>query len=101
MNFVILIGNCTSGDSSPQATAETPIWTAAWAAATFIPIYIISKYIIGLNSPILVSAFATVPLGYFSHKYFEVETPLGNYIDKLIGSQPNVQNSQITTWIYI
>ena len=65
--------------------------------ATFIPIYIVSKYMLGLNSPILVSAFATVPLGYFSHKYFEVETPLGNYIDKLIGSQPNVQNSQITT----
>ena len=65
--------------------------------ATFIPIYIVSKYMLGLNSPILVSAFATVPLGYFSHKYFEVETPLGNYIDKLIGSQQNVQNSQITT----
>ena len=66
--------------------------------ATFIPIYIVSKYIIGFNSPILVSAFATVPLGYFSHKYFEVETPLGNYIDKLIGvQQQNVQNSQITT----
>ena len=66
--------------------------------ATFIPIYIVSKYIIGFNSPILVSALATVPLGYFSHKYFEVETPLGNYIDKLIGVQPlNVQNSQITT----
>ena len=66
--------------------------------ATFIPIYIVSKYMLGLNSPILVSAFATVPLGYFSHKYFEVETPLGNYIDKLIGvQQPNVQNSQITT----
>ena len=65
---------------------------------TFVPIYIVSKYMLGLNSPILVSAFATVPLGYFSHKYFEVETPLGNYIDKLIGSQPpNVQNSQITT----
>ena len=66
--------------------------------ATFIPIYIVSKYMLGLNSPILVSAGLTIPLGYFSHKYFEVETPLGNYIDKLIGSQPpNVQNSQITT----
>ena len=33
--------------------------------ATFIPIYIVSKYMLGLNSPILVIAFATVPLGYF------------------------------------
>ena len=64
---------------------------------TFVPIYIVSKYMLGLNSPILISAGLTIPIGYFSHKYFEVETPLGNYIDKLIGSQPNVQNSQITT----
>ena len=48
-------------------------------AGAFIPTYIVSKYVLGLNNPVFISAVATVPIGYFSHKYFQVETPLNNY----------------------
>ena len=58
-------------------------------AGAFIPTYIVSKYVLGLSNPVLVSAGLTIPIGYFSHKYFQVETPLNNYIDNLISSNPN------------
>ncbi len=55
-------------------------------AGAFVPTYIISKYVLGLSSPVFVSAVTTIPIGYFAHKYFQTETPLNKYIDNLIGA---------------
>ena len=59
----------------------------------FVPTYIISKYVLGLNSPILISAVGTIPIGYFAHKYFEIETPLNKYIDNYISSRTPEPNT--------
>ena len=65
-------------------------------AGAFIPTYIISKYILGLNSPILISAIGTIPIGYFAHKYFEIETPLNKYIDNYMTSRSQEPNTVAT-----
>ena len=62
----------------------------------FVPTYIISKYVLGLNSPILISAVGTIPIGYFAHKYFQVETPLNKYIDNYIASRSQAPNTVAT-----
>ena len=62
----------------------------------FVPTYIISKYVLGLNSPILISALGTIPIGYFAHKYFQVETPLNTYIDNYISSRTPAPNTLAT-----
>ena len=66
-------------------------------AGAFIPTYLISKYVLNLNSPIFISATLTIPIGYFSHRYFGVASPLNNYIDKRITAyqdQSKLQESQ-------
>ena len=62
----------------------------------FVPTYIISKYVLGLNSPIFISAVGTIPIGYFAHKYFEIETPLNKYIDNYISSRTPAPNTVAT-----
>ena len=62
----------------------------------FVPTYIVSKYVLGLNSPVFVSAVATIPVGYFAHKYFQVETPLNKYIDNYIINRSQEQNNVAT-----
>ena len=62
----------------------------------FVPTYIISKYVLVLNSPIFISAVGTIPIGYFAHKYFQVETPLNKYIDNYISSRTPAPNTIAT-----
>ena len=63
-------------------------------AGAFIPTYLISKYVLNLSSPIFISATLTIPIGYFSHKYFGVATPLNTYIDKMISAQQDQNKLQ-------
>ena len=62
----------------------------------FVPTYIVSKYVLGLNSPVFVSAVTSIPVGYFAHKYFQVETPLNKYIDNYIINRSQEQNNVAT-----
>ena len=63
-------------------------------AGAFIPTYLISKYVLNLGSPIIISATLIIPIGYFSHKYFGVETPLNTYIDKMVSAQQDQSKLQ-------
>ena len=63
-------------------------------AGAFIPTYLISKYVLNLGSPIIISATLTIPFGYFSHKYFGVKTPLNTYIDKMVSAQQDQSKLQ-------
>ena len=50
-------------------------------SASYIGIYLISKYIFELKKPGITSAIALIPISYLSHQFFEVETPLNNLIN--------------------
>ena len=49
--------------------------------ASYIGIYLISKYVFELKKPGITSAIALIPISYLSHQFFEVETPLNNLIN--------------------
>ena len=50
-------------------------------SASYIGIYLISKYVFELKKPGITSAIALIPISYLSHQFFEVETPLNNLIN--------------------
>ena len=50
-------------------------------SASYIGIYLISKYVFELKRPGITSAIALIPVSYLSHQFFEVETPLNNLIN--------------------
>ena len=50
-------------------------------SASYLGIYLISKYVFELKKPGLTSAIALIPISYLSHQFFEVETPLNNLIN--------------------
>ena len=49
--------------------------------ASYIGVYIISKYVFELKKPGITSAIALIPISYFAHEYFGIETPLNNLIN--------------------
>ena len=50
-------------------------------SASYIGIYLISKYVFELKKPGITLAIALIPISYLSHQFFEVETPLNNLIN--------------------
>ena len=50
-------------------------------SASYIGIYLISKYVFELKRPGVTSAIALIPIPYLSHQFFGVETPLNNLIN--------------------
>ena len=50
-------------------------------SASYLGIYLISKYVFELKKPGITSAIALIPISYLSHQFFEVETPLNNLIN--------------------
>ena len=49
--------------------------------ASFIGIYMISKYAFEVENPIIISTISLIPISYIVHQFFEVETPLNNLIN--------------------
>ena len=49
--------------------------------ASYLGVYFISKYIFNVSRPALTSAIIFLPISYFTHEYFEIETPFNNYIN--------------------
>ena len=50
-------------------------------SASYLGIYLISKYVFELKKPGITSAIALIPVSYLSHQFFGVETPLNNLIN--------------------
>ena len=49
--------------------------------ASYLGVYFVSKYIFNISRPALTSAVIFLPISYFTHEYFQIETPLNNFIN--------------------
>ena len=49
--------------------------------ASYLGIYLTSKYLLGLKRPGLTSALTFLPISYLAHEYFNVNTPLNDAIN--------------------
>ena len=58
--------------------------------ASYLGVYFVSKYILNISRPALTSAIIFMPISYFAHEYFQIETPFNNYINGKSNSKPNV-----------
>ena len=58
--------------------------------ASYLGVYFVSKYIFNISRPALTSAFIFLPISYFTHEYFQIETPLNNYINGKTKNKPDV-----------
>ena len=57
--------------------------------ASYLGIYLTSKYLLGLKRPGLTSALTFLPISYLAHEYFNVNTPLNDAINSRFNDQPN------------
>ena len=58
--------------------------------ASYLGVYFVSKYILNISRPGLTSAIIFMPISYFAHEYFQIETPFNNYINGKSNSKPDV-----------
>ena len=59
--------------------------------ASYLGVYFVSKYIFNISRPALTSAVIFLPISYFTHEYFQIETPLNNFINgKTKKNKPDV-----------
>ena len=58
--------------------------------ASYLGVYIVSKYIINISRPALTSAIIFMPISYFTHEYFEISTPFNDYINGKFKNKPDV-----------
>ena len=58
--------------------------------ASYLGVYFVSKYILNISRPGLTSAIIFMPISYFAHEYFQIETPFNNFINGKSNSKPNV-----------
>ena len=59
-------------------------------SASYLGVYIVSKYMLNLKQPALTSAIAVLPISYLAHEYFNVSSPFNNYINGKNNNQPDV-----------
>ena len=59
-------------------------------SASYLGVYIVSKYMLNLKQPALTSAIAVLPISYLAHEYFNVSTPFNKYINGKNNNQPDV-----------
>ena len=60
-------------------------------SASYLGVYIVSKYMLNLKQPALTSTIAVLPISYLAHEYFNVSTPFNNYINSgKNNNQPDV-----------
>ena len=58
--------------------------------ASYLGVYFVSKYIFNISRPALTSAVIFLPISYFTHEYFQIETPLNNFINGKTKNKPDV-----------
>jgi len=58
--------------------------------ASYLGVYFVSKYIFNISRPALTSAVIFLPISYFAHEYFQIETPLNNFINGKTKDKPDV-----------
>jgi len=58
--------------------------------ASYLGVYFVSKYIFNISRPALTSAVIFLPISYFTHEYFQIETPLNNFINGKTKDKPDV-----------
>ena len=63
-------------------------------SASYLGVYIVSKYMLNLKQPALTSAIAVLPISYLAHEYFNVSTPFNNYINGKNQPDPNLIQPQ-------
>jgi hypothetical protein len=59
--------------------------------ASYLGVYFVSKYIFNISRPALTSAVIFLPISYFTHEYFQIETPFNNFINGKIKDKPDVK----------
>ena len=59
-------------------------------SASYLGVYLISKYIFNISRPGLTSAIIFMPISYIAHEYFQIETPFNNYINGKSNHKPDV-----------
>ena len=57
--------------------------------ASYLGIYVVSKYIFDIRRPAITSALAVLPVSYLVHEYFNVQSPFNNYINGTEANQPD------------
>ena len=63
-------------------------------SASYLGVYIVSKYMLNLKQPALTSAIAVLPISYLAHEYFNVSTPFNNYVNGNNQPDPNLTQPQ-------
>ena len=58
--------------------------------ASYLGVYFVSKYIFNISRPALTSAVIFLPISYFTHEYFEISTPLNDFINGKTRNKPDV-----------
>ena len=58
--------------------------------ASYLGVYFVSKYIFNISRPALTSTVIFLPISYFTHEYFQIETPLNNFINGKTKNKPDV-----------
>jgi hypothetical protein len=59
--------------------------------ASYLGVYFVSKYIFNISRPALTSAVIFLPISYFTHEYFQIETPFNNFINGKTKDKPDVK----------
>ena len=62
--------------------------------ASYLGIYVVSKYMLNLKQPALTSAIAVLPISYLAHEYFNISTPFNNYVNGNNQPDPNLIQPQ-------
>ena len=57
--------------------------------ASYLGIYVVSKYIFDIRRPAITSVLAVLPVSYLVHEYFNVQSPFNNYINGTETNQPD------------
>ena len=57
--------------------------------ASYLGIYVVSKYIFDIRRPAITSVLAVLPVSYLVHEYFNVQSPFNNYINGTEANQPD------------
>jgi len=62
--------------------------------ASYLGVYVVSKYMLNLKQPALTSAIAVLPISYLAHEYFNVKTPFNDYVNGNNKPDPNLIQPQ-------
>ena len=62
--------------------------------ASYLGVYVVSKYMLNLKQPALTSAIAVLPISYLAHEYFNVSTPFNDYVNGNNQPDPNLIQPQ-------